>query len=399
METVAQLDHAVPAELADELIKRIPYISEGIRDARLLPGSKDVAFRLLPGWENRSEMVASHISQVAGKLCLNYRPARLKTLAKREVPPSAASADPHPSLLEEGEIEEFGRGRYGLGPKLCRLMEYLDSSIRRLAMAAGASARSFPSLVGADVLDRCRYMKNFPTSLTFVSHLPEDYALQQEFAKSIRWDGEPIACQNRLTGIECLLSPCVCFNCYMSLRDSVLSNPRAFTAAGKCFRYESSNLSGLERLWEFTMREIIFVGSLDYVLAQKRALTEASAAFLDELEIGYEITTAADPFFVDNFVWQAAHQTRFDLKFELLVPLHYCGKKIAVGSINHHQDFFGRAFAIRLETGDAAHTACVGFGYERLMLAFLAQHGTDARNWPTAVTRGLGAEFAANAHA
>lgn len=399
METVAQLGYAVPAELADELIKRVPYISDGIRDARLLPGSKEVGFRLLPGFEHRAETVASHISQVAGKLCLNHRPARLKTLAKREVPPSAASADPHPSLREEGEIEEFGRGRYGLGPRLCRLMEYLDSRIRRMATAVGATARAFPSLVGADVLDRCRYMRNFPTSLTFVSHLREDYALQQEFASSIRWDGEPIACQNHLSGIECLLSPCVCFNCYMSLRDSVLSKSRAFTAAGKCFRYESSNLSGLERLWEFTMREIIFVGSSDYVLAQKRALVDVSAAFLDQLEIGYEITTAADPFFVDNYAWQAAHQKRFDLKFELLVPLHYSGKKIAVGSINYHQDFFGRAFDIRLETGDAAHTACVGFGYERLMLAFLAQHGTDESNWPAAVTRRLNAEFAANAHA
>jgi seryl-tRNA synthetase len=176
----------------------------------------------------------------------------------------------------------------------------------------------------------------------------------------------------------------------MWLRDAQLPRPRAITALGKCFRYESSNLSGPERLWDFNMREIIFVGPADYVLSAKNRLVELSAHFLDELGVAYEISSASDPFFVDSYAVQAAYQQGFDLKFELLAPLPYSGKKLAVGSINYHQDFFGRSFAIETTAG-AAHTGCIGFGYERLALAFLAQHGVDQKNWPDAVAGAMDA--------
>jgi seryl-tRNA synthetase len=134
------------------------------------------------------------------------------------------------------------------------------------------------------------------------------------------------------------------------------------------------------------MREIIFVGPADYVLASRRTLVDLSARFLDELGMAYEISTATDPFFVDGYAAQAAYQQGFELKFELLAPLPYSGKKLAVGSINYHQDFFGRSFAIRTGQQEVAHTGCIGFGYERLALAFVAQHGLDEKNWPAAVT-------------
>lgn len=389
MSAFAELSRTIPDELVEEFLKRLPYVSEGIRAARLLPGSNRVAFDLRPGFESQADVVASRISEVAGKLCLNHRPGTSKTLAQQDALPSSFCADPHPLLAERGEIVLFGRGRYGFGPKLVALMEYFDLRVRRMAAGFQADARSFPSLVGADVLDRCRYLKNFPASLNLVSHLREDHGVLQEFARSVRWDGEQLVCdRGGMSGVECLLSPSVCFHWYMWLRDSQLPQPRAITALGKCFRYESSNLTGLERLWDFSMREIVFVGPAEYVLASRRTLVDLSAQFLNELGMAYEISTATDPFFVDSYAVQAAYQQGFELKYELLAPLPYSGKKLAVGSINYHQDFFGRSFSIRTAE-DVAHTGCIGFGYERLALAFLAQHGLDEKNWPDAVTGGM----------
>jgi seryl-tRNA synthetase len=385
----ADLSTTIPDELVDEFLKRLPYISEGIHNARLLPGAHQVAFELRPGFEGQASLVASRISEVAGKLCLNYRPGNSKTLAKRDRLPSTFHADPHPLLAEQGEIALFGRGRYGFGPKLANLMDYFALRVRQMATKFHAGARSFPSLIGADVLDRCRYLKNFPASLNLISHLREDHNVLQEFARSVRWDGQQLVCDRAgMSEVECLLSPSVCFHWYMWLRDSELPGPGAVTAVGKCFRYESSNLTGLERLWDFTMHEIIFVGPADYVLGQRRILVELSAQFLDELGLAYEITTATDPFFVDSYAVQAAYQQGFELKFELLAPLPYSGKKLAVGSINYHQDFFGRSFSIQT-AGETAHTGCIGFGYERLALAFVAQHGVDEQNWPDAVIQGM----------
>jgi seryl-tRNA synthetase len=378
----AELGTTIPDELIEEFLKRLPYVSEGIRNFRLLPGATRVEFDLRPGFESQVGVVAAYISAVAGKLCLNHRAGISKSLAKQDVLPSSFRVDPHPLLAEQGEIASFGRGRYGFGPKLVALMEYFDLRVRAMATAFQADSRSFPSLIGADVLDRCRYLKNFPSSLNLVSHLREDHGVLQEFARSVRWDGEQLVCDRTgLSGVECLLSPSVCFHWYMWLRDSKLAQPYAITALGKCFRYESSNLAGLERLWDFTMREIVFVGPTDYVLASTSRLAGLSAQFLNELGMAYEITSATDPFFVDSYAAQSAYQQGFDLKYELLAPLPYSGKKLAVGSINYHQDFFGRSFAIETIAGPA-HTGCIGFGYERLALAFLAQHGIDAKNWP-----------------
>lgn len=389
MNTIAELGVAVPDELADEFLKRVPYVSEGISNLRFLPGSARVAFELRPGFESQADLVASRISEVAGKLCVNHRAGAFKTLVKQGALPGSFRDDPHPLLVEQGELASFGRGRYGLGPKLVGLIEYFDRRARQMALEFQAPPHTFPALIGADVLDRCRYLKNFPASLNLVSHLREDHGVLQDFARSVHWDGSQLSYdRDSASGVECLLSPSVCFHWYMWLRDSQLQQPRAITALGKCFRYESSNLTGLERLWDFSMREIIFVGSEAYVLANRKKLVDLSIRLLDELGIAYEISTATDPFFVDSYAVQAAYQQGFELKFELLAPLPYSGKKLAVGSINYHQDFFGRSFGIQMPEGPA-HTGCLGFGYERLALAFVAQHGVNEKHWPDAVISGI----------
>jgi seryl-tRNA synthetase len=389
MRTFVDLHVPLPDELLEELLKRLPYVSQGIQNFRILPGGNRAAFDLTPQFQGRGEVIAAQINEVAHKLCAGYRPGALRTLASQTTLPSSFQGDPHSLLSDMGEIKMFGRGRYGFGPKLVGLMEYFDSQIRRMATQFRAEPRAFPSLIGAEVLDRCRYLKNFPASLNLVSHLREDHNVLQEFAHSARTEGDHLVCDSSsLSEIECLLSPSICFHCYAWLRDSHLSKPSAITALGKCFRYESSNLTGLERLWDFTMREVIFIGPAEYVLENRRVLLDQSIEFLDELGLAYEITTATDPFFVDTYAVQAAYQQGFELKFELLAPLPYNGKKLAVGSINYHQDFFGRTFDLRT-TEDAAHTGCIGFGYERLALAFLAQHGVNEKEWPRAVVKGI----------
>ena len=46
---------------------------------------------------------------------------------------------------------------------------------------------------------------------------------------------------------------------------------------------------------------------------------------------------------------------------------------------------FGRTLNITGAKGEPINTGCVGFGLERLVLAFLAQHGLDRKQWPEAV--------------
>jgi seryl-tRNA synthetase len=217
--------------------------------------------------------------------------------------------------------------------------------------------------------------------------LREDLEAIMEFARIARIDDGRLACSpEHLAGVKCLLSPTICFHYYAWLQGTALATPRTITAIGHCFRYESGALSSLERLWDFTMREIVFVGPQDYVLERRERCVKAAAALLDEWGLSYEICSATDPFFIDGYSAQSAFQSAFELKFEVRADLPYTsGKTLAVGSFNYHQDFFGRSLAIEQPGGGNAHTGCVGFGLERLIWAFFSQYGLDPARWPGTV--------------
>ena len=83
----------------------------------------------------------------------------------------------------------------------------------------------------------------------------------------------------------------------------------------------------------------------------------------------------------------AATQKEQDLKYELVVPIATGDRPTAVASSNYHLDYFGNAFGIHTPDGHPAHSACVGFGLERVALALFRAHGFDPARWPTGVRR------------
>ncbi len=72
----------------------------------------------------------------------------------------------------------------------------------------------------------------------------------------------------------------------------------------------------------------------------------------------------------------AASQREQELKFELQVPLGGAAPT-AVSSFNYHQDHFAERYGLVLADGSTAHTACLGFGEERIVLALLYTHGSS----------------------
>ncbi len=80
----------------------------------------------------------------------------------------------------------------------------------------------------------------------------------------------------------------------------------------------------------------------------------------------------------------AASQREQQLKFEVLTQI--AGPEpTAVASFNYHQDHFASAYGIELADGGSAHTACLGFGLERITIALFATHGFDIQAWPAEV--------------
>ena len=178
----------------------------------------------------------------------------------------------------------------------------------------------------------------------------------------------------------------MCYHLYFSLADHPLPDGKLIaTAVGNCFRYESTNLTSMERMWDFTMREVIFVGPKEFVLENREKSRQFMQKIFEEIGLVYHVETANDPFFVGEFRKQAAFQTAFQLKYEIRASLPFKVSTLAVGSYNYHQDFFGRHLGITLPDGKPIHTGCTAFGLERIVYAFLAQYGFDQSKWPEVV--------------
>ncbi|MDQ6881724.1 MAG: hypothetical protein M3150_06495, partial [Pseudomonadota bacterium] len=90
----------------------------------------------------------------------------------------------------------------------------------------------------------------------------------------------------------------------------------------------------------------------------------------------------SDPFFGRAGRMMASQQLDQRLKFEILVPVISQENPTALCSFNWHQDHFSVLFGIRSADNAVAHTACLGFGLERVTLALLKRHGFDPARWP-----------------
>jgi seryl-tRNA synthetase len=292
--------------------------------------------------------------------------------------------------LAAGEIFRFGSGRYGFGPRTTRLMQAFQRLVDDRARGIRATPYVFPTVIGGDLLERCSYIKSFAQSVSLVSHLREDLHGIQDFAATTRWEGEHLHYDaSRLAPASCLLSPSVCFHWYAVNAGMRHAQLQTSTATGKCFRWESGNLSGLERLYDFTMQEIIFLGRAQEVLAKRQEAIVAATAFFDALGVAYEIRSATDPFFIDTYATQTTFQKAFDLKFEVRALLPYKNATFAVGSFNYHQDVFGRAFDIRDTEDQFLHSGCEAYGLERIALMVFAQFGLDPAGWPKSLAEQL----------
>lgn len=385
MEHTVDLGAPIHRELVKEFLSKLHYVSEDLAEFSLDDKSLHVGFRLRRGAHHTPVEVADRITEVATKLTSRYRSLKREFITNRLDRSVPFAGDPNETLRNLGQVKHYGPGRVGVGPVVVKLMEFFESKIVDVAREFHAQPHQFPTIIGADVLDKCGYLRSFPHALTLVSHLREDLRSIQNFAQSAHYtDGALTVDSGDVAKIRCLLAPTICFHYYAWLQSSTVP-PTTITAGGRIVRFESGNFNGMERVWEFASREIVFVGPDDYVLAGRMKCIEKFILLFDELGMAYSIESATDPFFVDEYAAQALAQNVCKLKFELRALLPYRNDTISVGSFNYHQNFFGRSLKIASDGAKAAHTACVGFGLERLALAFLAQHGFDRVRWPAIV--------------
>ncbi|PWH13341.1 MAG: hypothetical protein DDG59_14395 [Anaerolineae bacterium] len=379
----------IPAHLIGEVQSKLAYVDERIACAQISPAGEQITLELKHAVSDAEKsQIEEKVQRVVVSMAQGAIRPKVQVLEDYLDRPTPFTADPMPELLRRGEISQEAPGIYALGPLLSRLIDWFESRFLDLAGSFAAQPYRFPTLIPARYLERVGYFRAFPHSLSFATHLPADLDQIDAFAEKAACDehGNLNVPLQRFAPIQTLLSPAVCYHLYFTLADQTLP-PQGVTATavGNCFRYESLNLQSLERLWNFTMREVIFVGAKEFVLENRERARQRMQGIFEEMGFVYRVESATDPFFIGEFRKQAAFQSAFQLKYEIRARLPFKESTLAVGSYNYHQDFFGRHLNIRLPDGSPAHTGCVAFGLERMAFAFLAQFGFDPSHWPSSM--------------
>jgi len=385
----------IPPFLVGEVKSKLAYLDEHIRQGEVAPAGDRIllVLDLEPDPALRSSL-ESKVQRVVTALVKGAFKPKVQVLEDCLDRPVTYGRDPLPELLERGEVSQEANGVFAMGPLLSRLINYFEGRFLGLADSFAARPYRFPTLIPARYMDRVNYFSAFPHSLSFATHLRTDLDVIDEFASHATCGEHGLSTpMESFSQIEMMLSPAVCYHLYFALADKTLPGGQVVaTAVGNCFRFESSNLASLERLWNFTMREVIFVGAKDFVMQNRETARQRMKDTFQEIGLAYKVESANDPFFIGEFRKQAAFQSAFQLKYEIRARLPFKDSTLAVGSYNYHQDFFGRRLNISLPDGSPAHTGCVAFGLERIAFAFLAQFGLDPQGWPAAVRQAMNPE-------
>lgn len=387
LECSLALPVAIDADLAEEIAKQSAWISPRVHDVHVSPGGCGVLFRVDSDADVGAER--DRVERFVADMVRRHRPLPRKLVMRRGGHGRRLVSDAYKELLERGWIVEIGPGRVCLrGPTLA-VVRVLDDDCARIARSLGASEESHPALVPARVLARCGYFASFPHAVSLVTHLSEDYDAIERF-RAANADAADLV-QPRAETLApfgaCML-PALCYSVYAAREGSAIHEPVAVvTTAGRCYRYESRNLAGIERLWEFGMREVVFLGEADRVARTRMRLLEAIVDQLERWDLDGTIESANDPFFPAARAAKAWWQRSGDRKLELRLLVGTGGDgtphAIACASFNLHERFFGSVFGIGSANGEAVASGCVGWGMERWMLACFAQHGFDPEGWPT----------------
>lgn len=385
MTITIKLPKTIDDDLAGELEKQAVYSAPGLRSVKVTPDRTQVVVEADGAEADVAPKVERYIAAMVGR----YRKIAGKILHKLERRDRAPlGTGVYAELLRRGWAIELGLGQVGLAGPALALARTLDESWRRLGLDQMAAAeQNYPALIDADVLRRCGYYTSFPHAVSFIVHLGEDFDRIEEFRKAN--DGAPelrVPDWAAFGTPKVCAKPATCYHCYQGLEGKTLpGDGAAFTAVGKCFRYESKNTVGLDRLWDFTMREIIFVGTEGWVNQNRERSMELVVGQLGEWDVDVEIETANDPFFASMYAQKTFWQMRGDLKYEIRLAIEPDaegrGRRLACGSFNLHENFFGQTFSITAG-GEPAYTGCTAFGIERWVLAMFTQHGFEAGRWP-----------------
>jgi seryl-tRNA synthetase len=284
-------------------------------------------------------------------------------------------------LVENGLIVPVRvQGAFGRGAVFEDVLERFNGLITQLSKDDGAEVYTFPPVIDRTIIERTDYLDSFPNLAgTVFSFFGKDREARALSAKVHA--GEPWGDTQGITDV--CLNPAACYPVYPVIAGRLPANGRLITMTNWVYRHEPSPEP--TRMQSFRVREFVRAGTPAMVVAWRDQWLQRGLELLTSLGLPARSDVAADPFFGRAGKMLADGQKGQKLKFEVLVPVISAENPTAVCSFNYHQEHFGHVFGIQTSDEAVAHTACLGFGLERCVMALFKTHGFDVKRWPAPV--------------
>lgn len=266
MSTRRSISLAQPANdmVQEEIVKQVAHVSRDIASIRF----DDASNLSFEAPEDQLDSIRAKVADIAMRVQRGLRSLQ-RVVAYR------SSFMDEPRFSSQTELDDgvvfLGRGQALLRGKALKLFNYFDRVFAAMGAEFGVEDVRVPTLIPTSTLARCDYFRSFPHLVTFATHLTEDSAIIEDFrARHAKLDNLDDFVLGGMTKPEAGMSPAVCYHTYAMHAGQELSEEGvSYGVCGKCFRFDSSQISDLRRLWDFTMREVVFMDSR-YVVHERR---------------------------------------------------------------------------------------------------------------------------------
>jgi len=277
-------------------------------------------------------------------------------------------------------------GLYGRGGDFEAVCMGFAEIVTRAGAADEPERMSFPPVIPRRDLEAVDYLQSFPhlSGSIFGFRGAEQEAIEQQRRASRHEDWSEFQSMTDL-----VLTPAACYPVYPAVASRGRLPPGGVTVdVGGAYVFRNEPSGDPARLQMFRQREIVRIGEPERVEAWWGRWRERAPDLLSRVGVAAKLEVANDPFFGRSGRMLAASQREQALKFE--VSCEIAGPEpTALASFNYHRDHFASVFDIELSDGGVAHTACLGFGLERIALALFRSHGFEVARWPAAVREEL----------
>jgi seryl-tRNA synthetase len=292
-------------------------------------------------------------------------------------------------LLDAGLLIDSGvPGVYGHGETFERIRVAFAALVTAEARAAGAVSLTFPPVIPKHKLETAGYVGNFPhlagSIFGFEGSEPDARTLRERAAAHEDWSEFE-------SQTDLMLLPAGCYPVYPAIAArGPLGSGGVLIDIGAAWVFRHEPSLDPARRQSFRMHELVRIGAAEEVATWRAEWAQRGVELMRGLGLDAQLENASDPFFGRAGRLLAASQSAEELKWELVIPI--AGPEpTACASFNYHLDRFAETWGLKLADGSTAHTACIGFGQERIVAALLRAHGLDPGSWPAEVRERLDA--------